>query len=81
MDSETMSTEESYAFDVAGYLHVPGVLNRREVEALNRALDEVGENEGCWGGCPPPRAVPRLLVQPQLLWCLNPLPGHGFRLD
>ena len=42
MDRETMSNEENYCFDVAGYLHVPGVLNRGEVEALNRVLDEIG---------------------------------------
>ena len=41
MDRESMSNEENYGFDVAGYLHVPGVLNRGEVEALNRMLDEI----------------------------------------
>ena len=28
MDREAMSNEENYSFDVAGYLHIPGVLNR-----------------------------------------------------
>ena len=49
MDREEMSNEENYAFDVAGYLHVPGVLSRGEVEALNRALDEAGAPEGMLG--------------------------------
>ena len=40
MDRETMSNEENYCFDLAGYLHVPGVLVRGEVERLNKALDE-----------------------------------------
>ena len=42
MDRETMSNEENYCFDLAGYLHVPGVLVRGEVERLNKALDEAG---------------------------------------
>ena len=45
MDREKMSNEEDYAFDVAGYLHVPGVLSRGEVAALNRVLDEAGASE------------------------------------
>ena len=55
MDREMMSNEEDYAFDVAGYLHVPGVLSRGEVEALNRALDEAGAPEGMLGWEAPQR--------------------------
>lgn len=82
MDREAMSNEENYAFDVAGYLHVAGVLNREEVDALNQALDEVGENEGMLGWEDPHRKLFRdLLVHPQLVWYLNQIVGHGFRLD
>ena len=82
MDREEMSNEENYAFDVAGYLHVPGVLSRGEVEALNRALDEAGESEGMLGWEAPQRDLFRdLLVHPQLVWYLNQIIGHGFRLD
>ena len=49
MDDEMMTNEQDYAFDVAGYLHVPGVLSPPEVEALNRALDEAGGGEGMLG--------------------------------
>jgi len=82
MDREEMSNEENYAFDVAGYLHVPGVLSRGEVEALNRALDEAGASEGMLGWEAPQRDLFRdLLVHPQLVWYLNQIIGHGFRLD
>ena len=49
MDREAMSNEENYAFDIAGYLHVSGVLTRGEVEALNKAVDEAGRIEGMLG--------------------------------
>ncbi len=82
MDREAMSNEENYAFDVAGYLHVAGVLNREDVDALNQALDEVGENEGMLGWEGPHRKLFRdLLVHPQLVFYLNQIVGHGFRLD
>ena len=82
MDRETMSNEEDYAFDVAGYLHLPGVLTGPEVDALNQALGEVGEDEGMLGWPEPHRELFRdLLVHPRLVWYLNQLIGHGFRLD
>ena len=82
MDPATMTNEENYAFDVAGYLHVPGVLNRREVDALNQAFDEAGGREDLLGWPGPQRELFRdLLVHPQLVWYLNQLVGHGFRLD
>jgi hypothetical protein len=34
------SDEESYLFDLRGYLHLPGVLSSDEVDALNLALDQ-----------------------------------------
>ena len=39
MDRETMTNEENYAFDLTGYLHIPGVLTRPEVTRLNDAID------------------------------------------
>jgi hypothetical protein len=82
MDREEMSNEENYAFDVAGYLHIPGVLNKGEVAALNDVLDVVGETEGMLGWEKSHRELFRnLLVNPQLVWYLNQLIGHGFRLD
>ena len=36
MDRETMTNEENYAFDLTGYLHVPGVLTRPEVARFKR---------------------------------------------
>jgi Phytanoyl-CoA dioxygenase (PhyH) len=82
MDREQMSNEENYAFDVAGYLHVPGVLNQEEVAALNRALDEIDQPEGMLAWPAPSRELFRdLLVHPQLVWYLNQMIGHGFRLD
>ena len=82
MDRHAMSNEEDYAFDVAGYLHIPGVLGKAEVDALNRAFDEVGESEGMLGWDGAPRDLFRdLLIHPQLVWYLNQIIGYGFRLD
>ena len=82
MDNEVMSNEENYAFDVAGYLHIPGVLSQEEVAALNETLDAVGESEMLLGGSRQHRELFRdLLVHPKLVWYLNQIIGHGFRLD
>ena len=82
MNGEILSNEEDYAFDVAGYLHVPGVLQPEEVEALNQALDGMGESAGMLGWSTPQRELFRnLLVYPKLVWYLNQIVGHGFRLD
>ena len=80
MDSKLMSNEENYAFDVAGYLHIPGVLTQEEVTALNEALDAVADSEMLLGGLH--RELFRtLLVHPKAVWYLNQIVGHGFRLD
>ena len=50
MDNEVMSNEENYALDVAGYLHIPGVLSQEEVAALNAALDAIEDSEMLLGG-------------------------------
>ena len=82
MDQETMTNEENYAFDIAGYLHVQGVLTRPEVERLNKTIDEAGSLTGMLGWEGDLREPFRdLLIQPQLVWYLNQIVGPGFRLD
>ena len=82
MDREAMSNEENYSFDVAGYLHIPGVLNRGEVKVLNEALDKGGQSEGMLRWDSPLRDLFRdLMIHPQLVWYLNQIVGYGFRLD
>ena len=78
MDRETMTNEENYCFDVAGYLHVPGTLTRPEVERLNREIDAIGATEGMLGWPGQAREPFRdLLVHPALVWYLNQLVGQG----
>ena len=82
MDRKEMSNEENYRLDVAGYLHVPDVLKRAQVERLNRAIDQVGELEGMLGWPDELKEPFRdLLVHPRLVWYLNQIVGPGFRLD
>lgn len=82
MDSESMSHEENYCFDVAGYLIVRGVLSRGEISALNSAIDDSGKSQGMLGWPRPLREPFRdLLVHPQLVWYLNQIVGQGFRLE
>ena len=82
MDREAMTNRENYCFDVAGYLHVPGALTPEEVDQLNGAIAEVGQHEGmlAWPGATR-EPFRDLLVHPTLVWYLNQLVGHGFRLD
>ena len=82
MSGEIMNNEEDYAFDVAGYLHVPSVLKPEEVKELNQVLDEMEKSTGMLGWPVPQREPFRdLLVHPKLVWYLNQIVGHGFRLD
>ena len=82
MDSESMSHEENYCFDVAGYLIVRGVLSRGEIAALNSAIDTSGKSQGMLAWPRPLREPFRdLLVHPQLVWYLNQIVGQGFRLE
>ena len=77
-----MTNEENYAFDVAGYLHIPSVLSKDEVLSLNSVLDSISGNGNLLGGSDNHRELFRdLLVHPTLVWYLNQIIGHGFRLD
>ncbi|MFT5370108.1 MAG: hypothetical protein ACI8V2_005087, partial [Candidatus Latescibacterota bacterium] len=82
MDQETMTNEENYAFDLAGFLHIKGALTRPDVERLNQTIDAAGSLDGMlrWDG---DLKTPfrDLLIQPQLVWYLNQIVGPGFRLD
>ena len=67
-----MTNEESYCFDVGGYLVVRGALQPREVLALGSALDRVGRPEGMLGWPGKEREPFRdLLVHPVLVAYLN----------
>jgi len=82
MDRESMTNEENYHFDIAGYLIVRGALTPREVETLNQALDRAGRTEGMLGFPAPLREPFRdLMVHPILVWHLNQIINYGFRLD
>lgn len=82
MDRETMTLEENYCFDIAGYLILKGVLTRQEVAALNTALDQQSQTHGMLGWPAPHRDPFRdLLVHPVLVRYLNELCGVGFRLE
>ena len=82
MSGDVMNNEEDYAFDVAGYLHVPSVLKPEEVKELNQVLDEMEKSTGMLGWPVPQREPFRdLLVHPKLVWYLNQVVGYGFRLD
>ena len=82
MDQQLMTNEENYAFDLTGYLHVPGVLTRPEVARLNEAIDRMGALEGMLGWEGDLREPFRdVLVHPQLVWYLDQIVGPGFRLD
>ena len=82
MDQQMMTNEENYAFDLTGYLHVPGVLTRPEVARLNEAIDRAGSLEGMLGWEGDLREPFRdVLVHPQLVWYLDQIVGPGFRLD
>ena len=82
MDWGSMSNEENYCFDVAGYLHVPGVLTREEIDVLYQRLDK---NEQAQGMLSWPKAerepFRNLLIHPRLVWYLNQIIGSGVRLD
>jgi len=82
MDRESMSNEENYCFDVAGYLIVKGVLTKAKVERLNAAFEQTGASENLLSVPAPGRDPFRdLLVHPHLVWYLNQIMGHGFILD
>ena len=82
MDDKTMTNEENYRFDVAGYMIVPGVLTAAELNACNQALDQLASNNGPlrWTSpvCNPLRA---LREHPVLMQYLEQICGEGVRVD
>lgn len=82
MDRLEMSNEENYAFDVAGYLVIKGVLKPEEIDRLNAAIEDQGAFRGMLSW-PEGRREPfrDLLVHPVLVWYLNQISGTGFRLE
>ena len=82
MDDKTMTNEENYRFDVAGYMIVPSVLTAAELNACNQALDQLASNNGPlrWTSpvCNPLRA---LREHPVLMQYLEQICGEGVRLD
>jgi len=77
-----MNADQDYGFDVAGFIHLPQVLTTKEIEACNRALDAVGQNEGMldwpapWGD-----AFRTLQEHSVLIGVLESLCGPGFVID
>lgn len=82
MGTQTMSNEENYRFDVAGYLIIPGVLTAAELTACNRALDQRDSSNGPlrWTG-PADNPLVALREHPVLMGYLRQFCGEGFRLD
>ncbi|NKB71030.1 MAG: hypothetical protein GKR89_28505 [Candidatus Latescibacteria bacterium] len=82
MENPAMTNEENYCFDIAGYLHIPGVLSADTLSQLNAAIDNSGQSTELLA-CPGVFKDPfrDLLVQPQLVWYLNQIVGPGFILD
>jgi ectoine hydroxylase-related dioxygenase (phytanoyl-CoA dioxygenase family) len=82
MDHLEMSNEENYAFDVAGYLVLKGVLKPKEIDRLNTTIDDQGSFTDMltW---PDGRREPfrDILTHPVLVQYLNQICGTGFRLD
>jgi hypothetical protein len=73
-----LSHDEEYAFQAAGYLCVPSVLDAAQVSGLSVALDaSIAAHESPLLR----KAVRQLLVNPTSVWYLNQLVGPGFRLD
>ena len=82
MDRESMTNEENYFFDARGYIIIPGALTPKEVDSLNSTLDAAGPTDNLLTLSAPLREPFRdLLVHPVLVWYLNQICGHGFRLD
>ena len=81
-DTITMSTDENYGFDVAGFLHLRHVFTPLEVERCNGAIDAVNRRDAMleW---PAPHCEPfRLILEnPALRNFLEALLGPEFVID
>jgi hypothetical protein len=83
-DGFELDLHQNYAFDVAGALHMPGVIATEQLHALNSTLDGVDvAMQRCLLDLPAPAREPfrELLVQPQVVATLNQLIGSGYRLN
>lgn len=78
MGKKKMTNEETYHFDVAGYLIVPGVLSATKLKACNKALDQAKPGDATLSSSKPLLA---LRDHPVLLRYLEQICGEGFRLD
>jgi hypothetical protein len=80
-----LGKEQSYLFDLNGFLHLKAALSAAEVARLNAALDrraEPGEPAvGMLEGGPDTEAFRELLVHPATVPALNTILGAGYRLD
>ena len=79
-----LDLHQNYAFDVAGALHMPAVVDRGTLHALNRTLDGVEEamhTRLLYLPAPAREPFRELLVQPQVVATLNQLIGSGYRLN
>ena len=81
MDAQTMTNEQNYRFDVAGYLIIPGVLATAELNACNQALDHLGPFDGPLRSGPTSNPLLGLREHPVLSAYLQEICGEGFRLD
>lgn len=83
-DGFELDLHQNYAFDVAGVLHVPSLIDTGQLHALNATLDVVDESlHTCLFDLPAPARDPfrQLLIQPQVVATLNQLVGSGYRLN
>lgn len=81
-DPLTLSNQENYCFDCAGYICVPGVLDDTTVAMLRAAVHSAAPGSNLLDVDTPGSDIIRdLLVQPELVNYLNQLIGAGWRLD
>ena len=81
-----LDDDQNYAFDVAGVLHMPGLLDSSQLQLLNASLDSsagMAMQQTHLLDLPAPHRDPfrDLLVHPQIVATLNQLIGFGYRLN
>ena len=73
-----MDAEQDYGFDVAGFIHLPGVLTADQVAACNRAIDAAGLAAGALASCDQLRLLGE---HPVLQDMLKSLCGAEYHVD